>query len=339
MSTDAVAVAASDWDMVLARIERRDAYLLKGWLDACAIIEHGVPVMLHVHDAGGDVVLPMLLRDIPGADGCRDAVTPYGYGGPIASGTHPPVEAFHAAALQWMRDQRIVSLFVRFHPLYQNAPLALPGTDVVQLAGTAGWNLAPGRDLEAAMHQRHRRLVRKARREGVEVRVEVVPAAASLDAFRALYDETMHRQQAADFYFFPDEYWQTLEASLGESLLLVRATIDDEPAAELLMVATHPFLHYHLGASSEAGRQVGASNLCFLTAAMWGQQHGFDMLHLGGGVGGSADSLLDFKLRFDPNSEPLPLHIGKLIVDADAYRNLSGTTSTDGFFPAYRQRD
>lgn len=342
MSTNTSAVqvvAAADWDQLLAHMERRDAYVLKGWLDSCSLIEHGEPVLLHVHATGGDVVMPLLVRDVPGAPGLRDATTPYGYGGPVTSGMQPPVVEFHAAVHAWMLEQRIITLFVRFHPLYANASLAFPGTDVVQLAGTAGWNLAPDRDLEAAMHQRHRRLVRKARRDGVDISVDVVPASEAMSEFRVLYDETMRRQQAADFYFFPDQYWNVLEEELSESLLLLRATLDGELAAALLMVATHPYLHYHLGASSDAGRRVGASNLCFLAAAQWGQQHGYDMLHLGGGVGGSADSLLDFKLRFDPESAPLPLHIGKLIVDHEAYRSLSGSDSTDGFFPAYRQRD
>ena len=339
MSTDTATVnvvGAAAWDDLLDRIGITDAYLRYGWSAASAVIEEGEPVLLHYGDAGGDVVMPLLVRPVPEHAQLRDAITPYGYGGPIAVGDAPPIEAFHAAARAWMLDQRIVSLFVRFHPLMENHHLALPGTDVGALAGSVGWRLDQARDLELDMHQRHRRIVRKARREGVEV--AVVPASESLDAFRALYEETMRRQEAARFYFFPDAYWEALQQHFADQLMIVQATYEGECAAALLLVATHPYVHYHLGASSDTGRRIGASNLCFLTAAQWGQSQGYEVLHLGGGVGGGADSLFEFKSRFDPEFGVRDAYIGKLVVDPEAYASLAGTVSTQGFFPAYRDR-
>lgn len=329
-------VDAASWDDLLDRIGITDAYLRQGWAASCAVIEEGNPVLLHYGDGGGDVVMPLLVRTIPGHAHLRDAITPYGYGGPIAVGDAPPIDAFHTATHAWMQAQHIVSAFFRFHPLMGNHALALPGTEVVALAGSVGWNLDSSRDLEAEMHQRHRRIVRKARREGVDV--TVVHAREAWESFRALYEETMRRQEASRFYFFPDEYWDALQQGFPEELMIVQATFEGELAAALLLVATHPYVHYHLGASSDTGRRIGASNLCFVTAATWGQANGYGVLHLGGGVGGGADSLFEFKARFDPEFGIRDAHIGKLIADADAYEALAGTTSTQGFFPAYRER-
>jgi hypothetical protein len=55
--------------------------------------------------------------------------------------------------------------------------------------------------------------------------------------------------------------------------------------------------------------------------------------HLGGGVGGADDSLLQFKLRFDEGGL-LESTVGKGIHDEQAYRALSGE-GFDGYFPAY----
>lgn len=329
-----VEVRHGEWDALLERLGIADAYLRLGWLSACALIEGGEPVLLHASGDGGDVVCALLLRDVPACPGLRDATTPYGYGGPIAVGAAAPIERFQEGFGEWCSARDVISVFMRFHPLYANERLAPPGAEVIKLAGTIAWRLDGGRDLEASMHARHRRSVRTARRDGVEVAVHAPPA--SLARFIPLYEQTMRRQDASPFYFFNERYWEQLSASFRDEIVLVEATLEGELAASLLCIATEPFLHYHLGASSDAGRRAGASNLCFLEAARWGQQRGLTHLHLGGGVGGSEDSLYGFKHRFDPDLGARDAYIGKLVTDEERYRDAAGTVSTAGFFPAYR---
>ena len=154
----------------------------------------------------------------------------------------------------------------------------------------------------------------------------------SLEPFARLYEQTMERQQAEGFYYFPPEYWRALETELRNHVVLFEAGED----AALLCLHAPPWLHYHLGASSEAGRKLGASNLLFLEAARWAQELGYTRFHLGGGVGGRRDSLFEFKLRFDPGGE-LEMAVGKAIHDEEAYAGLAGPDAgLDGFFPAYR---
>jgi hypothetical protein len=85
---------------------------------------------------------------------------------------------------------------------------------------------------------------------------------------------------------------------------------------------------------------LGATHLVLFEAASWARAAGFDVFHLGGGVGGRADSLHEFKSRFDPGAER-EFAIGRAIHDETAYYELteaSGDHSADasGFFPAYR---
>ena len=147
------------------------------------------------------------------------------------------------------------------------------------------------------MHRHHRRVVRKAVTAGVEATAQLAPE--SLAGFAALYEQTMERQEADGFYYFPPEYWRALETSLRGHVVLFEAGDD----AKLLCLHAPPWLHYHLGASSDAGRKLGASTLLFLEAARWAQELGYTRFHLGGGVGGARDSLYEFKLRFDPGGE------------------------------------
>jgi serine/alanine adding enzyme len=277
-------------------------------VEAAAVLEPGSPLFLRSDSA----VFAGIRRADP-----FDVVTPYGYGGPVGV-------PFWDEYDRWCRDSGIVTTFVRFHPLYANQKDAAPFVHVERLAGTVAWRLDQ-RDLFEGMHRHHRRVVRKA--GGTETTVG--RGALTLDGFVPLYEQTMDRKDASGFYFFPPEYWHAL-AALDDRIVLFRAGDD----ASLLCFATPPWLHYHLGATSEAGRKSGVSNLLFLEAARWGATHGCTRFHLGGGLGGRSDSLFEFKQRFDPGGV-VEMAVGKVVHDEDAYRALGGT-GTAGFFPAYR---
>jgi hypothetical protein len=246
-------------------------------------------------------------------------VTPYGYGGPTADG-------FWDAYEEWARGRGAVTTFVRFHPLYGNQRGAPIHVDA--LAPTVAWRLEPDRDLLAGLHFKHRNKVTKAENAGATVTQQ-----EGLGEFVPLYEDTMRRVNADDFYFFEPAYWERL----GE-LPLVRfdAEIDGEVVASALCLATPPWLHYHLSGTTDSGRSTGSSTLVLLEAARWAQANGYERFHLGGGLGGKEDSLHHFKARFDPEGL-VDAAVGKAIHDEDAYRRLSGSeASYDGFFPAYR---
>jgi serine/alanine adding enzyme len=312
-------VAAGEWDELLARLGLEDVYLRRKYVESACAIEPGAPTFLY----SNGTVFPCIVREF---EGRADVTTPYGYGGPVNGDGDAP--AFYSAYETWCRDRGVVSTFVRFHPLYENHRYAAIGVE--RLGSTVAWRVE-GADLFERMHPHHRRVVRKAQRAELVVAVEEAPA---LDDFAALYERTMARLDASAFYLFTPEYW----ASLRElPCVLVTARTGKELSAAVLCFAAKPWLHYHLGASSDEGRRLGASNLVLYEAARWAGEAGYELFHLGGGVGGRADSLYEFKRRFDPDAER-EFAIGKAIHDEAAYGELSGVTGAEagGFFPAYR---
>jgi serine/alanine adding enzyme len=289
-----------------------DAYYRRAYVESACVLEPGEPLLLE-HDG---TVFAAIRRREP-----VDVITPYGYGGPAGD----DLAAFWPAYDEWAREQGVVTTFIRFHPLYANQR-GVPFY-VEELAPTIGWRLDG--DLPAGMHGKHRNALRKA-----QSAAEVV-AADDLDAFVPLYEETMRRAGAADFYFFSRAYWEALERT--GMLARFDAVADGEVVASALCLASPPWLHYHLGAASEAGRKLGATTLVLCEAGMWAKERGYERFHLGGGVGGHRDSLHEFKRRFDPAGE-CEAAIGKLVHDPDAYRALGGDpTDLTGFFPAYRR--
>jgi hypothetical protein len=299
---------AAAWDAL-----ELDAYYRRPYVEAAALLDQGRPFLLE-HDGA---LFAGIERDEP-----RDVVTPYGYGGPVGGDG-----SFWAAYEEWARERGVVTTFVRFHPLYGNqrgAPI-----HVDELAPTVAWRLDPDRDLLAGLHFKHRNKVSKAEKAGAKVTQH-----EGLGEFVPLYDDTMRRLDADDFYFFEPAYWERLA-----ELPLVRfdAELEGEVVASALCLATPPWLHYHLSGTTDAGRSTGSSTLVLLEAARWAQASGYERFHLGGGLGGKEDSLHHFKARFDPDGL-VDAAVGKAIHDEDAYRRLSGgDASYDGFFPAYRR--
>ena len=326
-------IAPGAWDELLERLGCADAYLRADYLAASLLLDEGEPVFLHLSDTGGDVVFAGIARPVPGSS-LRDVTTPYGYGGPVAVGTDPPAGRFYDLYGSWCAENGVVSTFIRFHPLFANHVYAASTVHVSPLGPTVGWRLNEG-DLFAQMHRSHRNKCRKAGRAGV--RIEATPAPDDLADFVRLYEGTMRRQQADDFYFFPRTYWDNL-ATLGDRLVRFDALLEDgDLVASALCLATRPWLHYHLSATLDVARELGASNLLLYEAALWAREAGFGAFHLGGGVGGREDSLFTFKRCFSPD-DLVECQIGKSVHDVEAYRRLTGRREIDldDYFPAYR---
>ena len=299
-------VAAGDWDAAVPD----DSYLRREYAETALLLDPGELVLLR-HE---ETVFPCIVREL---DGTRDVAGLYGFGGPVGD------ERFYDAYEDWCRERGIITTFTWFHPRFQNHRYSR--FHVEPRGGTVAWRLEG--DLFEGLHRHHRRAARKAE-EHIETRITVAPP--DLRPFAELYERTMAEKGATGFYYFPDEYWAALAER--EWLVLFEAVSDHGVSAALLGLASKPWLHYHLGASERSG---GANNLLFLEAARWAQAEGYERFHLGGGVGGADDSLLQFKLRFDEGGL-IESAVGKAIHDDDAYRRLGGQ-GFDGFFPAYRR--
>jgi serine/alanine adding enzyme len=314
-------VPADEWDDLLAELGCADPYLLRAYVEASCVLDPGDPTLLHL----GNAVMACIVRAIPGSD-VRDVTTPYGYGGPVGAAD------FYEAYDAWCAERRVVSTFIRYHPLFENHLDAASPVNAAYSSPTVGWQLEG--DLLAGMHGKHRNTVRKAVRAGVTATASAAP---DLAAFGTLYEMTMERQAAAEYYFFPPAYWERLGA-LGDRLVLFDAMHEGEVVASALCMRGDRWLHYHLGATHNSARDLGASNLLLYEAALWGQEQELETFHLGGGAGGHEDSLFAFKQRFSPYGLR-EFWVGKAVHDEHAYRELSGDAELDldGFFPAYRR--
>ena len=321
---------------------RHDVYHLPeyGTVDAGG---DGRPVAF-LHREGDDLLLmPLVLREIEGTE-LLDAVSPYGYPGPIAN-VDPGDVAFWtratAAMVETLRAAGVVACFVRLNPLLDGprAALATVGR-LVEHGPTVAVDLTlSAEERWSNTRSNHRRQINRARREGIET---VIDDWSLLPDFIAIYHETMKRVGAIDFYFFDQAYFDALRTLLADRLHLLVARQGDQTLAGALVFETDGIVQYHLGATRDDALALQPMKLVLTEAMAWGAERGDRVLHLGGGVGGTEDPLLHFKVGFSPWT--LPYATWRICVNPEEYARLVAERAPQAdpddlgaFFPAYRR--
>ena len=339
MKAELLDVDAPAWRVFLDDTDH-DFYHLPGYVSLCAKQEGGVPRGLMVTSAGRDMLLPLIIRSIPG-DGL-DATSPYGYPGPLVRGTNDDafLETAVAAGVEVLQAAGVVSAFVRLHPLLNPVPPSGIGT-VVQHGDTVSVDLAlPTDDLWEQIRLDHRRGIRRAMRLGCVARMD--ESWTHFDAFKRLYRATMERRSADRFYFFDDAYFAALRDALPDQLHLCLVEADGEIAAAGLFAETDRIVQYHLSGTSDAARNLQPTKLMMQFVLEWAKARGDRVLHLGGGVGAGNNSLMRFKNGFSPRRHAFSTL--RIVIDEPGYRRLVEAVDPSldpddrsGYFPAYRR--
>ena len=93
MAVEFVAADAPAWRELLDEVAH-DIYHLPSYVELAAALEPANAAAearaIVVRDGGRAMFLPMIIRRIPGAETARDAISPYGYPGPLFLGRPRP---------------------------------------------------------------------------------------------------------------------------------------------------------------------------------------------------------------------------------------------------------
>ena len=324
------------WADALRRVPH-DVYHLPEYVTLDARLSGGTPVAFRYDERGQVFLLPLVLRPVPGT-GLRDAISPYGYPGPV-SDVPPSGAAFWARAAHHMaallRTHDVISVFARLHPLLPTPAAALLGTGTVVHHGetvSADLTRTP-EQLWQDTHRTHRNQINKAKRAGVRI---VVDDWDRLDEWVDTYHATMNRVGASGFYFFDHDHFHRLRAVLGEHLHLAVAMHDGEVLGGNLFFAYRGIMQTHLQ-STRDGPTWWADKLLYHEVRLWGRERGYLVHHIGGGLGGADDSLFRYKAAFAAGRQDF--HTWRVVTDLVAFEKLCGTPTPEmleGRFPPYR---
>lgn len=280
----------------------------------CAVYEDNENILL----------MPFIRKEI---DGYYDFETAYGYGGPISNATD---EKWINGAIEQLKElflrEKYICGFIRFHPLLNNVDICKNHFPVLFDRNTVAINTEeePNDIWTKQITSKNRNMIRKAERN------ELVYAAeydfSSMYEFTKLYNVTMERLNAEEFYFFDENYYQSfLERFKGRAFLgTVRK--DGELICAAIFMYSNKFGHYHLEGSNHAFSNMAANNLLLWKTAEEFHKLGVKEFHLGGGYNSSPDnSLLKFKKSFSNNMKEF--YIGKWVFNEEKYTELKNRWS------------
>lgn len=323
---------------------KTDIYFTKEYCDLCALAEEGEVTQYEFKSDAGYITYLFLKRPIyvEGiATGYYDIVSPYGYGGPVIRNTTNKDKLlceYIKDFTNYCSENNIVSEFVRFHPIIENALDFKDALEVIYSRHTVGTNIAGFDDpITSECSKSCRKKIRQALNKGVTYRVIVAPD--SLDRFKDIYYATMDRNSATDYYYFDDKYFDTCLSDFKDNIITVEAYLDDELIAMNLCFISGDYLHIHLSGTKDEYLYLSPAYILRYALIEWAKDNGIKYIHHGGGRSGAEDdSLYLFKKQFGVNTA-FDFYIGKKIHNNEKYlelcKILNKPVNTD-YFPAYR---
>lgn len=250
-----------------------------------------------------------------------DIITPYGYGGPITNTSDPvflaeALEKFHQKA----KERKIIAEVIKFHPLIQDISIfsKIYKGKIFDICTTMYVDIENDKEnlWDNIYTHANKKNINKALRNNFTVSFS--REQHSWLEFKRLYTETMRANNADESFLYPEEYFLHVQKHLSENYILATCQQENVIVAVLLVLLGKRFAHCHLLGTDREAMKHGVNNLLHHELINWCAQHGYELLHLGGGRGNSEDDpLLKFKQNF--TDKQLTFCVGENILDAEHY--------------------
>ena len=339
------------WDAIVRSFKDYDVYYLSGYAKAFQIHGDGEPLLFYYHDGNTRAINVVMKRDIEKDEHFSgklpegtyfDIVTPYGYGGFLFEGeaSEEKLKVFDDEYSGFCKSEGIISEFVRFHPVLKNSNLLEDIYQITELGKTISMNLNSKEQIWSDLTSKNRNMIRKAQRSGVEIFW-----GRSIELYRdfvKLYNMTMDKDNATAYYYFGENFYQSILNDLKYDALMFYSVYQDKIIAMSIIFFANQKMHYHLSSTNTEYQHLAPTNLLLYEAACWGCENGYNIFHLGGGLGSKEDSLYKFKSAFNRKSDNT-FSVGKKIFDEEKYRELvetrrreKGVETNISYFPIYR---
>ena len=310
-------------------------------------IEKGKAEIFKFENEDGKITNQFLIREIPEKVNGKtyyDIVTPYGYGGPIINylkgNKENLLKEFEKNFKKYAEERNIVSEFVRFHPIKENAIDMKPIYNSTYMRKTLITKLDEEDVVKKQISKSARKNIRQALNKGVIYKITEKPN--DISVFKNIYYSTMARNHATDYYYFDDEYFQNILNYYKENLILIEAIFEGKTIAAGIYFIYNDIIHIHLSGTLTEYLYLSPAYILRYALILWGIEHNnkYKIIHHGGGRSNSEeDSLYLFKRNFAKLYD-VDFYVGKKIWNKEIYDELCNMKNIedDGFFPAYRKQ-
>ena len=272
---------------------------------------------------------PFILSEVPrnfcnGGDKLYDISSVYGYSGPLIK--RQDKEFFKLAWSKfdkWALENNVICEFTRFSFYINNSVNAHPQTNVEDNRSIAVSYFKLTKDEHRKiLGPKTRNMIAKALSSGLNLRP--LNFVEHYKTFKRFYDELMIKNDAPQFFFYNDEYYEQLGNLGHEKLRLFGIFQNNELVGGVIVIIYKNYALYHLGALKKGLNNLGGSN--FYLFELWKilYEEGIEIFNLGGGRTTDLDDpLLKFKLRNSNSVEKF--QIGTRLINEDAYKKVKDT--------------
>lgn len=334
------------------QVAEHDFYHLPEYAELDANLVGGTPRCWTAETKEGKVWIPLIERKVPDAvskgKDYADYVSPYGYPGILFSNpvSHEQlnniIRRFQADGAE--RENCVVS-FLRLNPILN--PFVWQKDDLIEQVDHGHTITVPlDEDLEEVednFYSSYRRAIKKLLDEGFTF---VLDDRSRFSDFLAVYNDTMNRLDASDYYYFSEHYFEQLFDMMGDKIYL-SSVLDnnDEMVAGGIFTDFNGVVQSHLAATKTAYLEHSPSKLLYYGLIEWATAgSGHKWLHLGGGLNSKEDSLYKFKRGFSPIENQFSTL--RIVHNKQTYNNLNYNALVESgrekfedpdYFPLYRQ--
>ena len=342
---------AAQWDEIIKSFKEHDVYYLSDYVKAFEIHGDGVAQLFYYKDENIRAINVAMKRDI--ANNLKfenlipknkyfDLATPYGYGGFLFEGnvTEQSIKQVENQYEKLCEKENIISEYVRFHPVLNNKMYLNNFYEIHDLGKSVTIDITNKDKIWSNFGGYNKNRVRKAIKSGVKIYWGRSPQL--YQNFKEIYNQTMDRDHARNYYYFEDDFYESLLDDLKYNSMMFYAVYEDKIIAMSIILFCNGQLHYHFSGSLKEYQIFAPTNLLLYEVACWGAEYGYKTFHLGSGLGGNEDSLYRFKKNFNKNSNTV-FSIGKKVYNHARYKELVDLrkmdldfTTESNFFPQYR---
>ncbi len=338
MSFDILEPSDPRWETLFRALPlaQQDVFYAPGFARLCQETlnaSDAVGCATYTTDAGALLLYPFVRRDAGKlvdaqfAAGLSDTISLYGRGGVVGVAELDDIRDFYDLLSRYMVANRVFCSFDRFHPVIGNHTTASRQCQLRNVGGFVVVDLRPPmEDVLAACKQSVRKDIRKAERNGVTCFAE--PNCDHLGDFLDTYYQTMDRNAASDYYYFPEAFFTKL-SRFAEGQFHFFYALHEKRVVSCELVLHHGrYAHSFLGGTRRDALPLAANPLLKGEILRRMQEIGCEYFLLGGGQRPN-DGIFNFKQAYAPDGV-FASYVGGTVWQPDLYEGLFRDMTTAG---------
>ena len=218
-------------------------------------------------------------------------------------------------------DNNIIAEFTRFNSLYKNHKY-FTHTENVKINESVIINLSHKNLMKDRYEHSVRKNIKKAERnnlycttvKGSEITEE------QLEQFINIYEETMLRNQASNFFYFDKKFYNNMNHEMGDDILYFFIYKDKKCVSTELVLKGRKVAYSYLGGTNSEYYVYGANVFLKHNIIKYLKNEGLEYFYLGGGMT-IGDEIFNYKKKFSKNGV-IDFFVGKKIHNKNVYNDI-----------------